>query len=736
MPELKMPKLLLALLLCASVGLTVVFAQAKKPSGTKNQPAQPAQSTDAQTLAQAGLLLEAAGMSLELGDSAGAKAGALEALKLAQTDGLADATKVKIREEVKKLLDKIGKAAEDKTKADKTKSDEKLRQKHLAQIEQAEYLLSDNKPKEAADVIKEVLENTDDADVRSQANALLAKVNSVGFKNLDTFGDHVSTIVWWIVDIILVGLILLVFYYLLKRLRNRDAKRYKGKWSVRPIDDTTGLGVAGAIVESLNRWKESRAPIVTGLLRVDRVYIPTTPRMVNLETELDLAAALDKLELKVGTISVGGLAKAAGSIRNWFTAPRPSISGTAALSGDQVVVRLTRQTTDGKKNSVTASADKAKSVDAAEAASFKMYYLIATDTNVSQAESANKLREGMGLLREYFLFGRSPEKLTAAHETFRDVHIENPAFNEVYLYEGITLDLQERHDEAIKMFQYLADPRNTSSETLRKKARFNEAVSLFRKYRPTDLTKAIDIFDELIGQNPTVADLAASPIKALAYAAKANAIAHKPIFWQTYFYDKSERDDQQLILQRKREKGAAVKEWVTRVEEIAKTLEDVNTKVANDNKVWDEMTRRQLRWATENALGNTYLNYAKSFLQQPHLVGANEEEQRREYLNKAYKAFQTSEMILSPGVETLANLGTVLTELSRDAEARRYLERITTELNPQYEYAYYRIAQSWEKEHKTDKVIETLRSFAKVKAPSIDGFKELYQKYATALAQS
>lgn len=399
-----------------------------------------------------------------------------------------------------------------------------------------------------------------------------------------------------------------------------------------------------------------------------------------------------------------------------------------------MVVRLTRRTADGTRNSVTASAEKTKSTYAAEAASFKMYYLIATNTNVSEAESANTLRGGMSLLREYLL-GRGPEKLTAAYEAFRDAHVESQTLDEAYLYEGIALDLLERHDDAIRTFQYLAEPSNGFSEDLRKKARYNEAVSLFRKYTRADLERAIRILDELVehGPNPTVDALAASPVRALAYAAKANAIAHKTIFWQEYFYPSSEKDDQQMILRRKIDSGPAVRTWFEDAEHIANILVQVHTRVAAINQVWDEVTRRQLKWAIDNARGNTFLNFAKSFLQQPHVVGQNEEEQRREYLDQAFRAFRNSEMILTPGVETLTNLGTVLIELSRQVEARSYLERVI-KLNPQYEYAYYRLAESWEKENKKDMVLETLKAFAKVKAPGIRSFKALYEKYSTELA--
>jgi hypothetical protein len=728
-----MHRVLLALLLCMSIAIALAFGQGAKAPREKNPAEQQAQASAAKAIAQASLLLEAGVMYLDLGDQGAAEAHALAALKLTQAEGVAEETKKLITQDVKKVLEKISKsrqAAAIKTDEERAATDGRNEQMHLAQFQEAEYLLSQGKPVEASKVIQSVLSESNNSEVRNRANTLSVKVNSIGFQLLNTLQDHVSKALWLVVDVLLGSLGLLGIYALLKWIRRKDAVRYKDKWTVLPIEDKTELGVGGALIESLNCWNESSRPASAGLLRLDRILIPTVPQIVNLQTEFDLAAALQDLKLAVGGVSIGGLAKAAGSIGRWFTATRPWISGNAFVSGDQVVVRLTRQTADGKRNSVTASADKARSVDAAVAAGFKMYYLIATDTSVPEGESANKLREGMDQLRE-FLSGRSPEKLKAAYETFRDVHMADPAFNEAYLYEGIALDLLEHHDEAIRTFQYLA---KISNLDLEKKARYNEGVSRFRKYDPNDLRSAIQIFDELLGLNPTVEELAASPVKALAYAAKANAIAHKSVFWQKYFYN-DEEFGERVVLARKREKEADVKLWVTEVEQIANALEQVTARVENNNEAWDEMTKRQLRWAIENAKGNAYLNYAKYFLHPPHLLRANEKEQRREYLQNAYEAFERCKLILPPGVETLANLGTVLIELSRGAEARTYLEYSIT-LNPQYEYSYYRIAQSWEKENRIDEVLETLRSFAKVKTPNIPGFAKLYYQYRTQLVQA
>ena len=164
---------------------------------------------------------------------------------------------------------------------------------------------------------------------------------------------------------------------------------------------------------------------------------------------------------------------------------------------------------------------------------------------------------------------------------------------------------------------------------------------------------------------------------------------------------------------------------------MTKVLEDVLERVPSNSEDWDVLIRRQLEWAIENTRGNAYLNYSKYFLAEPHL-SEGEGEERKKYRRWALKAFQKCEMLMPVGVETLTNLATALSELSREAEARKYLER-AIELNAQYEYGYYRLAQSWEKEDNRDKVIEVLNRFP---TPGIAGFKKLYEKYLTESAQA
>ncbi len=85
-------------------------------------------------------------------------------------------------------------------------------------------------------------------------------------------------------------------------------------------------------------------------------------------------------------------------------------------------------------------------------------------------------------------------------------------------------------------------------------------------------------------------------------------------------------------------------------------------------------------------------------------------------------------MLLPAGVETLSNIGTLYL-VRGDADlplARQYLQRAIV-LNPHYEYAYYRLAQSWEKQQWRERVIETLKSWPL--PPQIPSFRRMFTEY-------
>lgn len=283
---------------------------------------------------------------------------------------------------------------------------------------------------------------------------------------------------------------------------------------------------------------------------------------------------------------------------------------------------------------------------------------------------------------------------------------------------------------------------------LKGKAIYNRAVSLFREYEDTSLEAVIDTFRKLIGSDGVykgeefelkkkafVDRLVEAPIKALGLAAEANAISVKPIFWR-YYAGVPETANDQAIKQAREDADfkKTVQSWVEDVKAIADLLKEVLGRTTENPEDWDDRTVRQLKWARQNAIGNIYLDVAKYFITES-AESADDKRLREEYLNLALKAYEECEFLLPPGVETLTNMGTLLSELKEEEKARAYLDRAIS-LNRDYEYAYYRKAESWSHQRQTEKVLETLRTFRKVKKPKLPEFKAIYQEYATDLAMS
>jgi tetratricopeptide (TPR) repeat protein len=358
---------------------------------------------------------------------------------------------------------------------------------------------------------------------------------------------------------------------------------------------------------------------------------------------------------------------------------------------------------------------------------------------LKDAEEANKFRLGLKRLRQYLAYGKNSEELKKAYEIFRSVRDNMPSFEIAYLYEGIALDLLERHDEAITLFQYLKE--HTLDKDLKEKAHYNEAVSRFRKYEAEELKNSIDLFDQLIVK--VTAEFLKSPIKTFSLAGKANAVAHRPIFWQNIIFGDfiSFKKDKEEFEKRKKEAKPIVERWQEEVLSAVDELLKISDETVNYPEIWSDSIKKQLQWTICNAKGNIYLNIAAKFFVLPHISNSKEngkedkidlEKEREKYLKTALSEFNQCQMLLNPGVETLTNIATVNLNLSNYNETRDYCQR-AIELNPDYEYAYYRLAQSWEKEkeekqeEKEKKVIEVLDSFkGELKIP---GFVELYNKY-------
>jgi tetratricopeptide (TPR) repeat protein len=600
-----------------------------------------------------------------------------------------------------------------------------------ALLDEADRLAAEGKIKEAGELIRGKLDAMG-ADLIAESEARLDKIHRRWLRARLVAFLRES----WVIDALLALALIFGLTVFLSGARRWVAWWHRKDWLVTTIDDATKLGLGLAAFEHLSRWAEESPAGSAGLLKLDSLSVQPLPRLEQGIPGIDLTALGDLPSL--GEVNLGAVAKAVEALRRQAHGRRQSLSIAVYATDQQVEVRLTRKSSDGKIQTVAASGANttAGSAAAAASASFKMYYLLAYDASMPEAGSADQLRLGLDQLREY-ITGRNPASLHAADETIRQVLSGSPGFETAQLYEGVVLDLRERHEEAESLFRFLAHGEHVKSD-VKTKALYNLAVTKFRKYRPEELRLAIEILNGLIGPDligelattqPRLDRWATSPIQAMAVAAKANAIAHQPIWWQTFLFGDS-TEDRLKVWERKSSHERQVFGWIKEVERLTDALVQLDGSSLDQRDGWDPLTRTQLLWSCHNARGNINLNIVFGFLKKPHIHNAKDVEQERtQLLEAAYREFETCKMLLPPGVETLTNLATTLLNQSRTAEASQYAEA-ATKLNPDYEYAYYRLAQAWEEDGKLPKVIETLESYGR--APTIPSFKSLFEIYKVA----
>lgn len=548
----------------------------------------------------------------------------------------------------------------------------------------------------------------------------------------------------WLEDAVLAVLLLMALWGALRLIRYMYARSHSAEWLVEDIQDSTNLGagvIAGASLLAAHRGRDLAQPVSAGLLKLQALPLPSATALLLKDAGDDaVGKSVANLQVRVGAVDVGTLVKFFQGLLQWFKSDLPRVSGSAFLiqtATPQVFVRLTGRGPDGNTRTVAAGVNVAAGTDAARAAAeraaFKMYYLIAMPkADETAANGADSLRDGLGCLQSY-VDGQDATKLTQALDKFQAVRTSLRDLWDAYLYEGVTLDLLERHDDAILRFDYVE--RNSKDPVLRRKAKYNRAVAHMRTYRPEDLTKAYELFGELSAGH---GDVLRDPIKALAKVGKANARSHHLIFWDFLLNGRWAADDQERLAWKVRDKSR-IEGWMAEIDQIARDIdvfsETIDAAVGEPGvaSAWDQQARRQLEWGKLNAVGNGHLNFATGFCEPPWQPSLGDARAlQNQHLQFALECFRQSEMVLQPGVETLANVATTYIYLGRYGAARNYLNQ-AIRINPSYEYAYYRMAMSWDRENRPLKAVDVLTQY---KNPvRIMEFKDLFQKYQVPLPE-
>ena len=641
--------------------------------------------------------------------------------------------------------------------------------RQMAQLDEIERLLEERDYQTASKGLKELVPKAKDGRVVERADKLWKKSHprwwpSVLGRLLKWFSDFGPYVVVIAPLVILLWFRRLYIHFLSPRLRQLinwcsdhlfKRRWLKDRWRLTEVADSTDLGIGKLIAFYLSYWSRQKpTPMTTGLLLLEASRIPLSPDLRVSHLNFDLAKELETVPLTIGGVKVGSVAKIFGPLSRWLKAGRQEIRGIAYSANERLIARLTAQYSVDRVVTVTASSEKT-APDAARAVAdelaFKMLYTIASDGDTRVGGLATDLRDGLTLLESYVSgtqseSGERPwENLEKAQEMFERVRKASPESLEAHLYEGIALDLLERHEEAIGHFAHVKEKAKDDEETYHRAA-YNEAIAHLRNlYQLEGIEECIRLVDQLTGPNP---DFKASPIKALALAIKADAIACQPLHWKKVSNKKIFKQEEiasgksrDLSLKRERviqESIAGVTAITKNLREQLKELSKPTVRDSRDEQpepvggvtnqaVWDADALRQLEWAIHNAEGDLYLDCLLALANGDPATSPAKRE--KNYLKKALLAFRRCEMLLPAGVETLSNLGTLYLFRGKSGDlpmARRYLGRVIN-LNPNYEYAYLRLAQSWEKEHWREKVIEVLKKFPK--PPGIGEFQAMYRKY-------
>ncbi len=553
---------------------------------------------------------------------------------------------------------------------------------------------------------------------------------------------------------------------------------------IREANDDTNLGVMDLFLASLHQWRVRQSRANEGLLRLE---VPRTAALLGRLPKDQLLTALDNLPT-VGTVDLKGLAKILQTVCNWFILCPPWMKATFKTDSDQIIARVTLQRKndqvvllsrwpiparsgekepEGTKKPAAPAANGAaagasgeqsskvqaqgsasessqeneeqKLINAVDSLAFKVLYLLAEEeATVQQAEAFDDLRRGLALLNQN-LIDEKPGQLKKIQEIFQEVRQKYPRLLTAYLYEGFALDLLGEHDEAARKLQFVREKAlEEGDEKLSQRAAYNEAIAHLHNYTYEEVKESVKLLKDLIGT--ITDDTFKSPLKAMVYAAQAFAIAHLPLFWKEVEPKLPEILGESEILSYKEQRKSELIKWQQEVQTITDTLDDLEKQISKEITSaaqkdtpskrgfpdWDRSDCRRLQLGIHDARAHFYLNCAVEFLDGPTPV-FGEGFNQKNFLDQARTEFRQCELLQPPEAENLADIGTLFLFLEDYETARSYLKRAIKFKNETYEYAFYRLAQTYEKENQIDQVVETLKKFKS--PPRLKEFKEMYEKY-------
>jgi tetratricopeptide (TPR) repeat protein len=651
-----------------------------------------------------------------------------------------------------------------------------LTRRQLVELDEIEKSISEGKKDSSSKELFAILSKATDARVLARVRELFDKQEPIVYR------QPLSKLISWL-DAVIPYLVVIVLLLITRAILSCAYRSRADKWVLADVTDGTNRNASGVIAHFFSHWAESTSRSVTsGLLVMEASLMPAAPDIgPTVESSLgkfNVATSLSSSDLVIWGVNLGSLWRAVTAVVRWMMPQPMEVAGTIYLDGEKrLCARLTAPLLKHNMNGTSNALPKTRPVIAvsavgdseseeglrrvSEEVTYKMLYALTRGGDVDQAESANDLRGGLEDLRAYMSAsipkeGPSPwGRLEQAREIFEGVRKAHPEMLEAHIFEGIALDLLERHEDAAAHFHHVeretADLTSNDMRELHRKAIYNGAVSYLRSlYALEPIQEAIDRLERLVRDDlglpgaealpPAPERLDEKPLLVLTLATLADAWANRTIQWRQIegpppVIEKLARvvgEHQTKVV----ELTTAVQAVLDRVRRIARG--EVNLPPASRKRVqnlWGADILRQVEWAKSNALGDFYLYAAvearKLAAEQP-LAGESEAFRNlhvEALIAVALVELRKCEMLLPAGVETLSNIGTlylVRGEVGDLPVARQYLQRAIA-LNPHYEYAYYRLAQSWEKDGWRERVIETLKSWPL--PPQIPSFRRMFSEY-------
>jgi len=394
----------------------------------------------------------------------------------------------------------------------------------------------------------------------------------------------------WVFDIVMGVALLVISYGLLwlarwvrRKFREfRTNKRRFGlnlstRWLLLPLEDKTELGVTELFVDAVTRLrKELRAPVeIPTLLPIRPTVgepheaqvwkdfrIDPPMRVLDIEEDvavkveqhlIDLPEAVGDLQIKVGALELGNIAKFLRNIKRWFNAGVPAISGSVLVkdgSADktkEVTIRLTRYATGFDFATIVSSTEHVSEVEAArlaaERVAYKLLYLFAhPDCSSTHVDGLAARRQGIDLLQRYVTsgLGENPDRVAALEKAVHNLRFAGRTAGtsaelcQLQLFEAIALVLLAGHDaaagkkdeaakknaqaiELLRSVQDLADLKDREEAPLRLQALYNQAVLAQRENTAASIMRALRLYQLLLDDANKTKASAAPAVETISY---------------------------------------------------------------------------------------------------------------------------------------------------------------------------------------------------------------------------